>query len=201
MRKKVRDVERLVEAAASSLRQVIGAMKDTYNGTDAAQAFESTRNLVSSPVFKADALQIVKRVIQLLALRGRDYAERQKEAFAVFDPSAVALGFVLGQIKVMRRSVAQPAKEVRRYGEAIEKGSVFAGGLAPPALAHILTRTGETLRVAGNSAKPHPSMRSCLSSILSLWHSAVTRGTGKDREYPSELLQMLKELEVVEPFQ
>lgn len=198
----VREVSRLMEDAATSLRDVIGGMKHTFSGTDAAQAFESTTTLVSTPAFKADALHVVNRVIGLLAVRGRDYATRRKESFAVFDPSAVDFGFALGKIKVMRRTAEKAtANDILKYRKALEEGRVFASGPESPALARILTASGEASR-SSDASKRHPSMLSCLSTILSLWHSAVTRDPGKGREYPPDLLERLQKLKVVrrEPF-
>lgn len=190
----------LVEDGAKSLRKIIDSLKDQdrYSGRDVAEAFESTAMLVATQTFKMDALRVVERVIRLLALRGQDYKARSEKSFELFDPSAVEFGFMIAKIQVMRQSVRNTKEtDVAAFRKAIEDGTVFATGPEPPTLARILTASGETTQVQTSA---HPSMISSMSSILSMWHTAVTKDL-RTREVPTELLSTLKELELIDEWQ
>lgn len=192
-----RQIARLVEAAASSLRAALDSLKSAFNDVDAARTFDSTINLIATRTFKNDALEIVERVTHLLAIRGQDYVSRARISFEIFDPSAVDFGFILGRINKMRSTVHSGGRAKERYRRAIETGRVYAQGPRSPSLAYILTSTGEVCRSGEKRSERHPSMVSCLSSILALWHSAVTREASESRTHPPDLLATLDRLKLL----
>jgi hypothetical protein len=170
----VDDLTTSIGAASENLRTVILKLqkKESFQRRDALYGAESLASLIADDVFTEDAATGARQVIQLLALRGADYARRAPRAFPQGDPSAIQFGYVLAKIDAMCDTARTTAETwMPGYAKVIEEGWVFADGPGETALSRFLA--DESMASSKDPLKP-PPLISSLSAILSLWHVAAT---------------------------
>ncbi|HEX2832637.1 MAG TPA: hypothetical protein VHW00_06460 [Thermoanaerobaculia bacterium] len=164
-----------VTQATSSLSRSLILAKRRFRERDVAGTLTATAQLVKTQTFGESARRNVKGIIDLLALLGKGYVKRHRQSFEAFDPSVVAFGQMLKAIQQMRETARVSKNEMEAYRRSIEDGTVFA--LAPQA-SSVASFLAATENHSENRAYERLMIGS-LSSILSLWHGAVTglRGT------------------------
>jgi hypothetical protein len=180
-----------VTRATSSLSRSLILAKRRFRERDVAGTLTATAQLIKTQTFKEPARRNVKGIIDLLALLGKGYAKRHRQSFEAFDPSVVAFGQMLKAIQQMREAAHVPKNEMETYRHAIEEGTVYALGPQASSVASFLAATENH----GENKAYERLMIGSLSSILSLWHSAVTRLGGIQSAI---LLRRLEKLGVVD---
>lgn len=185
------DISGAMIRATSNLSKRLVAAKQRFKGRDAAETLNSAARLVCTPTFKKMAQRSVAGALHLLAIRWKDYHKRPSFQPPTYDPSMAEFGHMLRSIDKMRNLARHNAEDMHKYRQAIEQGTVFASPLPASSVACFLAATENQ----DEDGLHHRLMMSSLSSILSLWHSAVTRtGTSSGKD----LLQRLTSLGVVE---